>query len=55
MRALALTEEQAKWLKGHLDTLANDRALEKPCNDDSDEHVESIRQKLERELAKDRW
>lgn len=55
MKTVALTDEQAAWLKGHLDSISANRHWQEGERIDSDEHVDAIRAKLEREIAKEKW
>lgn len=58
MIPIKLTEEQAKWLKEHLDSLIDDAywgrgQLHK--NEEAQEHAQTIHDKLEKELKSKSW
>jgi hypothetical protein len=55
MKTIELTEEQAKWLKEHLDSRAVDRHYKGGPRVDADEHADAIRLKLQREIDRERW
>lgn len=55
MKTIELTDEQAKWLRDHLDSRAADLHYSGRKRTDADEHNETILEKLKREIDKDRW
>jgi hypothetical protein len=53
---LKLTDEQAKWLRAHLDTvIINNQWKEPPVSGDETEHANTIRDKIKKVLEAGKW
>ena len=58
MIPIKLTEEQAKWLKEHLDSLLDDAHWGRGYlhkKEDAQEHAQTIHDKIEAELKSKEW